>query len=76
VAISGNITVATNVWTINTPVPHNFVPGDRIVLIGNVDSRLNVGPVLITAIITATQFTITSTLANATYTAGGTIHVA
>lgn len=76
VAISGNITVATNVWTINTPVPHGFVPGDRIVLTGNTDSRLNVWPVLITAIITATQFTITSTLANATYTAGGSIHVA
>lgn len=42
VAISGNITVLTNVWTINTAVPHRFVPGDRIVLNENVDSRLNV----------------------------------
>ena len=42
ISISGNITVATNVWTINTATAHGLVPNDRIILIGNTDSRLNV----------------------------------
>lgn len=41
-SISGSITVATNVWTINFPSDHGLVPNDRICLIGNTDSRLNV----------------------------------
>lgn len=41
-AISGNVTVLTNVWTINTTLAHGLVPNDRIVLFGNTDSRLNV----------------------------------
>ena len=36
---------------------------------------MNVGPVRVTATVNATQFTITSTLANATYTAGGIITI-
>ena len=71
IAISGNITVTTNVWTINTTAAHGLHGNDRIVLTGCLDSRLNVGPVNVTSVLSATQFTITSTLANATYTATG-----
>lgn len=70
-AISGNITVATNVWTVNTSVPHGLVVGDRVILYNCLDSRLNVGPVQIATTPTLSQFTFTSTLANGTYTATG-----
>ena len=68
IAISGNITVVSNVWTINTAAAHGLKGGDRITISGCADPRLNVGPIAIT-VVTATQITITSTLANATYTA-------
>jgi len=70
VLISGTIVVATNVWTINTATNHGLKQNDRIILYGCDDSRLNVGPILITSITSPTQFTITSTLASATYTVG------
>lgn len=70
VLISGNITVATNVWTINTSVAHNLKPSDRFIIYGCDDSRLNVGPLLVTSVVSSTSLTITSTLANATYTVG------
>ena len=72
IPISGTVTILTNVATINTAQPHGLKGGDRIVLFGNTERRLNVGPVVVTPI-TATQFTVPCTLANGTYTAGGSI---
>lgn len=69
VSVSGNITVASNVWTVNTGTPHGLVAGDRAILYNCQDSRLNVGPVQVTATATPSRFTFTSTLANGTYTA-------
>lgn len=73
IPISGTITVAANVATINTAVPHGLKGGDRICLINNTEARLNVGPVVVTPV-TAKQFTVPLTLANGTYTAGGSIY--
>lgn len=69
-AISGNITVASNVATINYATAHSYRGGDRIILKNNTDVRLNVGPVIVT-VVTPLQITVPLTLANATYTAGG-----
>lgn len=70
--ILGTITVATNVATINFASAHGLNGGDRVILSGNVDSRLNVGPVVVT-VVTTTQITVPLTLANASYTAGGVV---
>lgn len=72
IAISGTVSVTTNVATINTATAHGLRGGDRICLINNTENRLNVGPVTVTPL-TATQFTVPLTLANGTYTAGGSI---
>ena len=72
IPISGTVTIATNVATINTAQPHGLKGGDRIILFGNTERRLNVGPVVATPI-TATQFTVPCTLADGTYPAGGVI---
>jgi hypothetical protein len=72
IPISGTITIATNVATINTATAHGLRGGDRVVISGNADNRLDVGPVVVT-VVTATQFTVPCTLANGTYTAGGNI---
>lgn len=68
--ISGSITVATNVATINFATAHGLTGNDRVILKGNTDSRMNVGPVLVT-VTSPTQITVPLTIANATYTAGG-----
>lgn len=68
--ISGTVTVASNVATINFATAHPYKGGDRIILKGNSDNRLNVGPVIVT-VVTALQITVPLTLANASYTAGG-----
>lgn len=73
--ISGTIAVTTNVATINFAANHNLNGGDRIILIGNADSRMNVGPVVVT-VVTATQITVPLTIANGTYTAGGVVRTA
>lgn len=73
--ISGTVTIATNVATINFATPHPFVGGDRVISKGNTEVRLNVGPVVVT-VISPTQITIPCTLANGTYTAGGFIEFA
>jgi hypothetical protein len=75
VLILGTVTIASNVATINFTNPHGFNGGDRVVLIGNADPRLNVGPVVVT-VVTDTQITVPCTLANGTYTAGGVVKVA
>ena len=71
-AISGTISVTTNIATINFAASHNLNGGDRIILVGNADSRMNVGPVVVT-VVTATQITVPLTIANGTYTAGGVV---
>lgn len=70
--ILGTIAVATNVGVINFASAHGLNGGDRVILVNNTDSRLNVGPVVVT-VVTATQITVPITLANASYTAGGVV---
>lgn len=72
--ISGTITIASNVATINFATNHGLRGGDRIALYGNTERRLNVGPVAVT-IVTPLQITVPLTLTNGTYTAGGFIKV-
>lgn len=74
-AISGTVSVTTNVATINFATAHGLKGGDRVVLFGNSEKRLNVGPVIVT-VVTSTQITVPCTLANATYTAGGSVYFA
>lgn len=70
--ISGTVTVASNAATINFAIAHGLTGGDRVILVGNADSRLNVGPVVVT-VVNPTQITVPCTLANGTYTAGGNV---
>lgn len=74
-AINGTVNVTANVATINFSTEHGLVGDDRIILVGNTDPRINIGPALVT-VVTATQITIPTTLGNATYTAGGVVRVA
>ena len=71
-AISANITVTTNVWTVTltNSVWTYLRPGDWITISGCADSRLNVGKVLVTSIGSSASniITISSTLADGTYT--------
>lgn len=71
-ALSANITVTTNVWTVTltNSVWTYLRPGDWITISGCADSRLNVGKVLVTAIGSSANnvITISSTLADGTYT--------
>ena len=70
--ISGSITIASNVATINFVNSHGLQTSDRVILLNNTEKRLNVGPVQVT-VITDKQITVPCTLANATYTAGGIV---
>jgi hypothetical protein len=72
ISISGTVAIASNVATINFASAHGLTGGDRVILVGNAESRLNVGPVVVT-VVTATQITVPCTLANGTYTAGGVV---
>lgn len=69
--ISASIVVSANTWSVtcSTSTTH-LRPGDWICIYGCADSRLNVGPVLITANSSAQNNLITfvSTLADSTYT--------
>jgi hypothetical protein len=71
-SISGTVTIASNVATINFASAHNLKTSDRVILFGNTERRLNVGPVVVT-VLTATSITVPCTLANGTYTAGGVV---
>ena len=79
-ALSANITVATNVWTVTlTDSVWTYIrPGDWITISGCADSRLNVGKVLVTAIGAGASnvINISSTLADGTYTGwtGGVVN--
>ncbi|UDL16844.1 hypothetical protein SEA_ATUIN_181 [Arthrobacter phage Atuin] len=61
--------VTSNVATITIP-NHGLKGGDRIVIAGAADHRINVGPSVVT-ILTADTFTIPITIVNGTYTATG-----
>lgn len=63
------ISVTSNVGTV-TLTNHGFVGGDRVVLDGCADHRMNVGPVVVT-IVDANTFTIPVTIANASYSCVG-----
>jgi hypothetical protein len=69
-AISGTVVVSATIATINFATPHPYKGGDRIILKGNTDPRLNIGPVLVT-VTSPTQITVITSLTSATYTAGG-----
>jgi len=69
-AISGTVSVTSNVATINFAADHYLKGGDRVILFGNQDSRLNLGPLAVT-VVTNRQITIPFTVTNGTYTAGG-----
>lgn len=71
-AILGTVTIASNIATINFASDHNLKTGDRVILVGNTERRLNVGPVTVT-VVTTTQITVPCTLASATYAAGGVV---
>lgn len=75
-AITGTtLSVTSNVATI-TLTNHGFKGGDRVILFGCADHRMNVGPVAIT-VLTADTFTIPLTITNGTYsTVGGFIRTA
>lgn len=70
-AISGTVTVTTNVAVVNTTTNHNLLPGDIICFYGCAYSGLNLGMTPVTSIPSATQFTVASVLANGTYSATG-----
>lgn len=71
-SIQGNVTVASNVATINFNDGHGFLAGDTVILYGNAYSPLNVGPVVLTSVVLQpNRFTVPCTAANGTYTAGG-----
>lgn len=70
--ISGNVSIASNVATINFLVAHPFKGGDRVIVRGCQEKRLNVGPVQVT-VVTATQITVPCTLTNGSYAAAGIV---
>lgn len=63
------VTIASNIATINM-VNHGYKGGDRVILFGCADHRLNVGPVPIT-VVNADSFTIPIVLTSATYSSVG-----
>jgi hypothetical protein len=68
------VTVA-NTLPIVTATPHGLKGGNRVDIFGCSDSRVNVGPVVVT-VINATSFSVPATLGIATYTTtGGKIRI-
>jgi hypothetical protein len=72
--ILGNISVTSNTATINFSSPHPFKGGDRVILVNNLDTRMNTGPALVT-VVNLLQITIplTSTISNGTYVGEGIV---
>lgn len=69
-AITGaTISVTSNVGTV-TMTSHGYKGGDRVILFGCADHRLNVGPVAIT-VLTQDTFTIPITITNGSYNSTG-----
>ncbi len=75
VALTGTVSVTTNVWTFSTTVAHNLRPGDWVYIVGATDSRLNVGAVICGSGTFGATVVFTSTLANGTYTLGGSAFI-
>ena len=70
-AISGTVSVTASVATVNFATNHPYIGGDRVILKGNFDSRLNVGPVTVT-VLSKTSITVpVSSISSGTITAGG-----
>lgn len=74
IAMPASVTVAVaNTCPIITATPHGLHGGDRVVIYGCLDSRVNAGPLVVT-VLTATSFSVPVTLAVATFnTTGGYI---
>lgn len=70
--ISGTVSITTNVATVVFATAHWLKGGDRVCLVGNAENRLNVWPVLVT-VVDSLRITVPCTLADGTYTAGGTV---
>ena len=64
--IPASLSVTSNVASITTNAPHGLNGGDRVILSGFSDSRLNVGPVVVTPV-TSITFTVQITIANGSY---------
>lgn len=75
VALPATISIVNPTGTITFATPHSFKSGDRVVLIGNSDNRINIGPITLTVV---TEFSVTfaTTLASATYNTNGFIRYA
>lgn len=69
-AISGTVTTAANIATVNFATAHGLKTGDRVILYGNTSPLINVGPVIVT-VVTALQITVPCAITSSTYTAGG-----
>lgn len=77
VAITGSITAASNIATVTLSAGHPFRTGDRVILVGLSDTRLNVGPVVITSADAVTIVVPVVSIPNATYPGtGGAIRYA
>lgn len=74
-AISGTISVTSNVATVVTATPHGLKGNDRLIIYGNADSRMNIGPITVTSVDSETQFTVALTIANGTYGSGGFVQL-
>ena len=57
-----NISQSTTTLTVNTAVPHNLLPNDRIMIYNVPDSRMNYSEAIVAAVNSPTQFTVTSTI--------------
>jgi len=73
VAITGaTISIASNVGTV-TATNHGLKGGDRIIITGCADSAMNVGPVQVASVLSSSQFTVSITIADASYSSVGGI---
>lgn len=57
-----SISQATTTLTVNTAVPHNLLPNDRILIYNVPDSRMNYSEALVANVNSPTQFTVTNTV--------------
>jgi len=69
-AISGTVSVASNVATINFATAHSFKGGDRVIITGCLDPRINYTATPVT-VVTSLQITVPLVVANGTYTVTG-----
>lgn len=72
--IVGTVTTSGTVQTM-TVTNHGLKGTDRVVVLGNAEKRLNVGPLYVT-VVDANTITVPNTLAASTYAAGGVVRLA